>query len=450
MPDPRQVSAAVARRFLALHHLLAPPRSLPPEPASVLRVMERLGTLQFDPLTIAGRNHDLSLQARISGYQPGWTDQLLYRDRVLFEAFNKMLSILPVSEMPWYRISWDRNRRAHERETFAEHSEAVDSILERIRREGPLSALDFEHGGDIDWYWRPTNRTRALLEALWEAGTLGIERRVANRRYYDLAERIFPAALLAERREERDQLRHKLLSIHRAHGLAGASGNADLWLGVTERDESGRRSGAVRAPLRQELLDSGALIPVEVEGIRGLRFVLADEAPLLDQADREVAAAAPPGGAQPGVSFLAPLDPLVWDRDLLRRLYGFDYVWEVYVPAARRRWGYYVLPLLFGDRFVGRIEPRIERPANGRGKTKVRIVGLWWEQGFRPRQADGFVPAMRAALSAYRRFAGAGGIDWGPGLEAAGRLFGQGRRAPSGHTAAPRPRAVAVPARATA
>ena len=100
------------------------------------------------------------------------------------------------------------------------------------------------------------------------------------------------------------------------------------------------------------------------------------------------------------MTFLAPLDPLCWDRDLLRSLYGFDYVWEVYVPEARRRWGYYVLPLLFGDRLVGRIEPRIDRQTG-----TVTILRLWWEAGFDPRRADGFVPAMRAALADYLAFA---------------------------------------------
>ena len=98
--------------------------------------------------------------------------------------------------------------------------------------------------------------------------------------------------------------------------------------------------------------------------------------------------------------FLAPLDPLCWDRDLLRRLYGFDYVWEVYVPAAKRRWGYYVLPLLYGDRLVGRIEPRIERRAG-----TLRVAGLWWEPGFDPLAEDGFVAAFSSALAAHRDFA---------------------------------------------
>jgi uncharacterized protein YcaQ len=96
---------------------------------------------------------------------------------------------------------------------------------------------------------------------------------------------------------------------------------------------------------------------------------------------------------------------LVWDRDFLRRCYDFDYVWEVYVPAAKRRWGYYVLPILFGDRLVGRIEPRIDRKAN-----TLRIVGVWWEDGFDPLADDRFVPAFADALAAHRQFGGVRGV----------------------------------------
>ena len=101
------------------------------------------------------------------------------------------------------------------------------------------------------------------------------------------------------------------------------------------------------------------------------------------------------------VAFLAPLDPYVWDRDFLRSLHGFDYVWEVYVPEKKRRWGYYVLPILFGDRLVGRIEPRIDRKAG-----TLRVLGLWWEAGFDPLAESGFVPAFGEALEAHRRFGG--------------------------------------------
>ena len=100
------------------------------------------------------------------------------------------------------------------------------------------------------------------------------------------------------------------------------------------------------------------------------------------------------------MAFLAPLDPLCWDRDLLRRLFDFDYVWEVYVPAAKRRWGYYVLPILYGDRLVGRIEPR----STGRRGT-LRVLGLWWEPGFEPSAEPGFATAFADALAAHRDFA---------------------------------------------
>ena len=116
-----------------------------------------------------------------------------------------------------------------------------------------------------------------------------------------------------------------------------------------------------------------------------------------------------------------PLDPFVWDRDFLRALYGFDYVWEVYVPAAKRRWGYYVLPILFGDRLVGRIEPRIDRRAG-----TLRVLDLWWEDGFDPLAAAGFVEALADALEAHARF-----VERRAGSSCRGRpAIGRSRRHP--------------------
>ena len=382
----------VARRFLVLRHLLAPPRALPAEPESVLRVMDRVGSLQFDPLEIAGRNHDLVLLSRIAGYRREWTDRWLYQDRVLYETYNKMLSIVPTAELPWYRLTWDRNHAEHAGGTFDEHAPLVEELLGRIRDGGPLLPRDVGPRAAIEWYWRPTNQVRAILEALSEAGILGISRRERNLRVYDLVERLFPAELLAQRVPEWEQRRHRLLSRYRAGGLLGAGGQSELWYGTG-------RNAAERKVLRAELVARGEIVPVAVEGVKGERFVVDSELPILEQAGREVAAGEPPGGVARGVAFLAPLDPLCWDRDLLRKLFDFDYVWEVYVPAAKRRWGYYVLPILFGDRLVGRIEPRIERRAGA-----LRIAGLWWEDGFDPLAADGFAPAFAAAIAAHRDF----------------------------------------------
>ena len=395
MIPPLEIRRAVARRFLVLRHFLAPPRSLPADPASVLRVMDRIGSLQFDPLDVAGRNHDLVLLARVAGYERAWTERLLYDERVLFEAYNKGLSLLPTAELPWYRLTWDRARAEHEGGAFDEHAPLVEELLERIRSNGSLSSKDVAPRAAIEWYGRPTNQVRAILEALAEAGILGLARRDGNRRVYDLADRLFPADLLAVRPDERDQRRHRLLSRYRANGLLGASGSSELWYGTG-------RNAAERTELRGELVEAGAIVPVSVEGVRGPRFVVADEVTLLEQAEREVAAGLPPGGHPPSAAFLAPLDPLAWDRDLLRSLFDFDYVWEVYVPARKRRWGYYVLPILYGDAIVGRIEPRIERTTG-----TVRVVGLWWEANVDELADPGLAGAVADALEAHRRFAGA-------------------------------------------
>jgi uncharacterized protein len=391
----RTISPAVARRFLILRHLLAPARALPPDPPSVLAVVDRLGSLQFDPLEVAGRNHDLVLLARIRGYRREWTDGWLYGpDRRLYETYNKGLSIVPTAELPWFRVAWDRGRAGHAAPggTFERHAELVDELVARIRERGPLLPREVGPREAIDWYWRPTNQVRAILEALAESGILGIARREGNLRVYDLVERLFPAELLGQRHEERDQLRHRMLSRHRGNGLLGTGGQAELWYGTG-------RFAAERAALRAELVEAGELARVQVDGLKGERFVIAGEHPILDQAEREVARGSSPGGSDPTVAFLAPLDPLAWDRDLLRRLFGFDYLWEVYVPAAKRRWGYYVLPILYGDRFVGRIEPRIER----RART-LRIATLYWEDGFDPLAEPGFVAAFAAAIDAHAAF----------------------------------------------
>ena len=393
MSEIRHVPAAVARRFLVLRHLLAPPRSLPAKPESVLRVVDRLGSLQFDPLEVAGRNHDLVLLARVAGYRREWTDHWLYEDRRLYETYNKSLNIVPVAELPWYRWIWDRMRARHEAGAFDDHAPLVEELLGRIREQGTLLPRDVGAREAIDWYWRPTNRVRAILEALAEVGTIGIARREGNLRVYDLAERLFPAEVLADHRPAREQQLHRFLARYRGNGLLGASGNQELWVG-------GTGYAADRASMRTELLDVGRLLRVEVEGLKGERFIVAEDLGHLDQAAAEIREGAAPGGTDPAVTFLAPLDPLCWDRDLLRRLFDFDYVWEVYVPAPKRRWGYYVLPLLYGDRLVGRIEPRIDRRAG-----TLNVIGAWFEPGFDPLGEPGFVAALARALQAHRDFA---------------------------------------------
>ncbi|HEX4745857.1 MAG TPA: crosslink repair DNA glycosylase YcaQ family protein [Gaiellaceae bacterium] len=400
-----KVSAKTARRFLVARHALAPARSLEGGPDAVLEIFRRWGSIQFDPLAVAGRNHDLVLHARVAGYDPSWCDAL-YEQRAIFEAVNKGLSLVAVDEWPWFRGTLSRSAP----QLLAENADVARRIVERIRAEGPLSSLDFdgERRATTDWFGVPTNTVRAVLEAYAVTGVLGLARRDGNRRYYDLVGRLLPAEILARDVPLREQLCHKLLSRYRAHGLLGIGGGGDIFGGIGPAKPDPRWPDSPgRTALREELVASGELVPVDVESVRGKRFVVKADVGLIEN----------PPEPEPSVAFLPPFDPLVWDRGLLGSLFDFEYVWELFHPPERRRWGWYVLPLLFGDRLVGRIEPRIDR-----GSGIVQMLGLWWEDGFVPRSQT-FVDAMRSALRAYLCFGGATRIEWAPHLSAERRLF---------------------------
>ena len=358
-------------------------------------MVNRLGSLQFDPLEVPGaRNHDLVLHARIDGYRRGWCEQWLYgHDRRLIELYNKSLNILPMGELPHYALAWERATSYYRDRILHEQSAIADAILDRIRADGPLSTASFaEHGHAIDWWWAPTRAARAVMEALFVTGRLGIARRDGNRRYYDLIERLVPAELLARRVTVADSIRHRLLSRYRGVGLIGPAPNAELIAGTG--------TAAERGAMTAELVAEGTLLEIAIEGLKGPYRMLADERPVLD--DGLQASEWPPA-----VTFLAPLDPFLWDRRLLRTLFGFDYIWEVYVPAAKRRHGYYVLPVLFGDRLVGRFEPRHERSTR-----TLRVLGLTFEPGFTPLEDPRFLDALAEALDAYLAFVGARTATW--------------------------------------
>jgi uncharacterized protein len=392
------VTSGAARRFLVARHFLAPARSLVGL-EGVREVFRTFGSIQFDPIAVAGRNHDLVLHARVAGYEPAWCDEL-YDRREIFEATNKALSFVPTSEFPWFRHGIGRKGPRFHNAALADNAAVAERVLERIRADGPLSSNDFEHepGATKNWFGMPENAVRSVLEAYTVTGMIGLARREGNRRYYDLLERLLPADVLAQKAPEREQLLHKLLSRHRAHGLLGAGGAGGTFDRIAAPQE--------RKALHKELVEAGALVPVEIEGVRTRRFVLPEELALLE---------APPEPT-PSVAFIAPFDSLLWDTALLSSLFDFEYVWEGFFKPEKRRWGYYVLPILFGDRLVGRIEPRIT-------DTGVAVLGAWWEAGFTPRSADGFVDAMRDALRAYLRFAGADSIEWATHLRTEKRLF---------------------------
>ncbi len=403
-----KVAKEDARRFLVARQLLGPARSLAGGPQGVLEVLRRLGSIQLDRVEVAGRSHDLVLHARVAGYDPAWCDDL-YERRQIVEAYNKGLSLVPASEFAWFRV----RRSARWQQVLDDNQDVAKRVLERVRADGRLSSSDFEResGPTKDWFGSPVNAVRAVLDAYVRIGVLGIAEREGNHRQYDLPERFLPAEVLAHDLTLHEQLRHKMLSRYRAHGLVGATGHGEgifEFLGPANPDP--RYPGFPgRNALREELVELGELVPVAVDGVSGKRYVVRDDVDLLQ---------APPE-LPPSVAFISPHDPIVWDRKLLGSLFDFEYVSELYVPQHKRHWGWYVLPIVFRDRLVGRIEPRIDSAAG-----TVQILALWREDGFEPRRTEGFIEAMRDALRAYLRFAKADRIDWPSGSGTERRLFG--------------------------
>jgi hypothetical protein len=245
-----------ARRFLVARQLLAPARSLKGGPDAVLEVLRRLGSIQLDQVEVAGRNHDLVLNARVADYEPAWCDEL-YERREIFEAYNKGLSLVPASEFAWFRV----RRSSRAQKVLVDNADVAKRVLERIRAEGPLSSLDFERetGPSKDWFGAPMNAVRAVLEAYAITGELATARRDGNHRYYDVPERLLPAEVLAHDLTLREQLRHKMLSLsrtraarydwaRRGHLRISRAGEAGRDVPRSDRATRGtRRAGRARA-----------------------------------------------------------------------------------------------------------------------------------------------------------------------------------------------------------
>ena len=255
----------------------------------------------------------------------------------------------------------------------------------------------------------PTNTVRAVLEAYSITGVLGLAHRDGNRRYYDLLERLLPADLLARSVPPRS---NSATSSSRATALTASSGSAAAVASSAASAPRSRIRGCRGTRAERHCARSSSTtassFPSRSRTCAGSGSCSREEVDLLER----------PPEPPPSVAFLPPFDPLVWDRGLLGSLFEFDYVWELFLPPAKRRWGWYVLPMLFRDRLVGRIEPRIDR-AGG----QVQVLGLWWEDGFAPRRTEGFVDAMRDALRAYLRFGRATRLEWAPQLAMEKRLF---------------------------
>jgi len=324
-----------------------------PSPAgaeSLRDVFRRLGGLQLDPLPILGRNHDLVVQSRLNGSHPGDVLSAIHANRWGFEYWDKALCVLPIEQYPMFHAlmmaggeSWIRGRQ---KRLEREHPGALDDVLAAVADHGPVSSrelkeLDVAQGDHRGW--KLTKAANTALEILWNDGRLAVSHRDRFRRYFDLTERVIPSEHLRNPLSIDAFARWLLKKRVQAVGLLPASGDAEAWAFLRRA-----RSGG----LAQELVEREELSLIRVEGLAKPFYAPAGAAETIERL---------PAPDDRVARFIAPLDPLVWARTGLERLWNFHYVWEVYKPPAKRTYGYYVLPVLVGDRFVGRFDGRYDR-----------------------------------------------------------------------------------------
>ena len=363
------------RLWLAANHLVTPPAG----EAELLPLIRRLGFLQIDTVRNIVRAHDHILWSRAQRYREGmvWT---LLRQRALFEHFTHDASLIPMDVYPMWQRQFHRlgeraARAAWYRSGLTKGD--IHAIRARIEAEGPLSTHAFESRPRTAGMWaRPPHKK--ALEQMWYAGELATSHRENFVKFYDLGSRVFPAPAGngATMRDQADWLCDGAID---RLWIANAGEVRRFWDAVTQGEVT-------------DWANQRRLVPVQIEGADGRRH---DALARPDIETRLEGIATLPKRMR----IINPFDPAIRDRQRLQRLFGFEYRNEMFVPAAERRWGYYVYPLLEGDRFVGRIELKGERR-----EGLMRVAGFWPEPGVRWTGAR--TERLHAELQRFARLAG--------------------------------------------
>ena len=336
--------------------------------------IRQAGCIQYDPIDICGRNAELTLQSRVKGFQKNMLAELLYKDRLLVDYVDKELSIWPAEDWPYFSRYRQRSRDLSV--SFSGLKELEQEAIAYIRENGPVTSDTLPIDGEIFWHssihwsgnWHEKSRaSRAVLEQLYTDGTLIIHHKNGSRKVYDLAEYHLAKPLLSAVDPYDDEEEWLCWRVLRRIGAVGLlwNKNSPAFLDIDMNAEQRRLAFS-------RLESAGKILPVQVEGIRTTFYYPSEDEPLMQAVILNAI------NKKTRMEFLAPLDPFLWDKRLIADLWGFNYTWEIYTPADKRKYGYYTLPILWGTDFIGRIEAVADRKAG-----ILRVKNIWLESGVR-------------------------------------------------------------------
>ena len=358
--DKLKITIEQARQFIVLYQGLNGDYQYK-EKSGIIDFVTKVGCIQFDTLNIVGRNPDLVLQSRIKSYKQKMLQELLYKDRLLVDEWDKEMSIYTIKDWPYF----ERNRSA----AFKRYKDiqAIKDYLPYVRevleKRGPITSSHLEQVQIIDWSWAPTRLSRAALESMYLWGELIIYNKANSRKIYDFSYKHIAKQILNAEDPNKTLQQYHDWHVLRRIGAVGLLWNkaGDAWLGIKEMKSMERTEAFKR------LLDKGLIEEIQVEGLKYSLYMKSEYIGLLKTVVEQKA-------AKPRAAILAPLDNMLWDRKLIQEIFGFEYRWEVYKPAAQRKHGYYVLPILYGSSFVARFEPVLDKESRN-----LIIKNWWWE-----------------------------------------------------------------------
>jgi uncharacterized protein len=350
-----------ARQFILMKQgLIGEYRFLGKE--GVTEFVRQAGCIQFDPIDVCGKNAELVLQSRVEGFTKQMLYDLLYKDRKLIDYFDKNLAIMRVDDWPYF----ERFRNAHQSQ--GRGREEVDKIAEEIKaiikERGPISSKDIDYDDKVDWYWSNTKLSRAALETLYFRGELIVHHKKGTNKYYALAEDYIPKELLATADPYPLELEHLKWRVLRRIAAVSLMWNkpSDAWLCIWNLKAKERNE------VFHALISEKKILELNIEGCKDKFYCLNEDRKRLE----EVMALPNLKGR---TELIAALDNMLWDRKLIKELFNFDYKWEIYTPVEQRKYGHYVLPILSGERFVGRCEVIADYK-----KKELRIKNVWLEE----------------------------------------------------------------------